>query len=155
MPTYVAITPYADRTYANAYFAERLSTVAWDNASNGDKDKALKMATLLIDQLPYIGYKNDESQAREFPRNNDTEIPQEVAMACAEVAKALLEGNNLESLYEKSGISSESQGGASASYTGNGPAELLGACNGLPSPMAARLLNPWLRDFEVINLTRV
>lgn len=159
---FVPIEPYADVNYANAYLGERLGTETWDVTTDPVKMKVLKMATQLIDMLPFIGYKTEEDfdanglalQPRQFPRNTDTVIPPEISQATCEVALALLDGKTLEALFEKVGISSESTGGASASYTGDGPAELLGLNLGLPSPMAARLIAPWLRDHEVINLVR-
>lgn len=163
--TYQAITPYADKTYGDAYFGERLGTDDWDGASDADKAKALKMATRMIDQLPLVGQKCDTEtpQAREFPRDVDPgcadesgDVPDEVSQACCEVAIALLQGNLPEELDASVGVTSESVGDASVSYGGQrGAAALVDEYFGLPSRTAAQMLAPWLADTDVIDLTRV
>ncbi len=155
---YTAITPYADETYADAYLAQRLGTDAWDNATVGDKPKALAEATRLIDLVPLVGVKYDEDQAREFPRDVDEggEVPDEVLAACSEVALALLQGRTLDQLSTSVGVSSESTGDASVSYTGErGGMALVDESYGLPSPTAASLIAPWIADRSEIDLTRV
>ena len=68
---------YVDINYANAYFATRLNTDVWDNASTQDQQKSLIQATRLIDNLNFKGFKavTDGSQKLQFPRitlNPDT-----------------------------------------------------------------------------------
>ena len=117
---YVAIVPYADETYADAYFDDKLGgEAAWDAIT--DKPGALKQATVQIDQLPLVGSKCDSDQVREFPRtvdDCDDGIPVEVQNACCEVALALGEGKTPEALDESIGVQSESTGDSSISYTG-------------------------------------
>lgn len=55
-------------TDPNAFFAARLGAATWDAASDADKTKALQMATAIIDSLTYAGFKQSETQARQFPR---------------------------------------------------------------------------------------
>lgn len=155
---YVAIVPYADETYADAYLAQRLGTDAWDNATSGDKPKALAEATRLIDLVPLVGVKYDEDQEREFPRDVDEggEVPAEVQDACCEVALALLQGKTLDQLSASIGVAAESTGDASISYTGErGDMALVDESYGLPSPTAASLMAPWIADRNEIDLTRV
>jgi hypothetical protein len=155
---YVPIVPYADRTYGDAYFLQRLNTEDWDNATQANQDKALAEATRLIDLLPLVGYKYDEAQVREFPRSVDDEgvIDPAVPDACCEVAIALLGGNTLDQLASSVGIKAESLGDSAVTYTGErGAMALVDESFGLPSPVAARLLAPWIEDPENIDITHV
>ncbi len=154
MATYVATIPYADRAYADMYFSERLKAELWTGATDDNKDKALKMATRIIDTLNFVGFKNDFDQIREFPRNGEASIPTEAIDACCEVAMELLRGNTLEKMMAAIGISSESIGDASRSYEAGGALQLLDANLGLPSQMAARYLSIWLKDEEVFDIVR-
>ena len=149
----MATTPYADQTYAGTYFGERLGTSAWDSASSGNKDKALKQATRVLDTLNYRGAKSDEAQVREFPRNGESTIPEAIKEACCEVALALLQGNLIETMTERSAIASESVGDASVSYAT--PKDAVENQFGLPSPVAARLVAPWLVDPRLLRVYRV
>ena len=153
----MATVPYIDvATATSECFAERLFTSAWDNADPADQLKALQMATLVIDTLNFIGSKaGGEDQVREFPRDDDTEIPLEVQQATCECALALLQGRSLEKLAENSGILAESTGDASVSYDERGLEKILDDNLGLPSPMAARLIREWVVDADVITIDRV
>ncbi len=158
MATYVAIVPYADRTYGNAYFLQRVGSEDWTGATDADKDAALAEATRLMDLLPLVGNKQDNAQVREFPRDVDdgTEVDTEVVNACCEVALALLQGNTLDQLSESVGLTAEGTGDASASYAGErGAMALVDDSFGLPSPTAARQLAPWIEDPREIDITRV
>jgi hypothetical protein len=151
---YQTITPYADVSYGDAYFAERLNSSAW---TGDDKEKALKHATRLIDQLPLVDSKYDESQARAFPRSCDTdgEVPDEVSQACCEVALALLQGKLLDTMEDGVGVAAERTGDASVEYEdGRGAMALSDESSGLGSVMAARMLAPWITD-DSVDITRV
>lgn len=159
MATYQAIVPYADVTYATAYFAERIDRDAWSDAG-ANQLPSLQQATLTIDQLPLVGSKCDDAQLREFPRSVDdcdaADLPVEVMNACCEVAIALLEGKTASKLDASVGKSSETVGDASVAYAGDrGAAALSDEYLGLPSRTAAQLLAPWIVDQEQIDLTRV
>lgn len=154
---YVSITPYADRIFGDAYWAERLNATVWTTATTDNRDKALKQATKLIDGLNFTGYRSVDTQAGEFPRNGDTDIPYEVQEACCEIAMECLSGNTLASaVTAKAGIASESIGDASVAYDGVGRAgSMISATLGTLSPVAARLLAPWLRDEDSFLVERV
>lgn len=156
---YTAIVPYADATYADAYFGERVNVAAW---TGSDKTKALQQATRMIDLLPLVSEKCDDTQAREFPRAVDDgcadesgDVPTEVQDATCEVAIALLENKTLEQLSANAGIKSKKVGDASQSYAdGRGRMALADDNLGLPSPTAARMLAPWISD-EAVDISRV
>jgi hypothetical protein len=104
MATYVTVAE------ADAYFEDRLFAEAWENADPTTKDKAIKMATKLIDRQPLKGRVVDVGQPLAFPRAfignrtvsrqqyidvdtgwyyEDT-VPQRVKDACCEQAMFLL-----------------------------------------------------------------
>lgn len=153
---YVGIVPYADLTFAEAYFAERMDSDSWDEQTDDAvKIKALKSATKWIDMIPVVGQKTDYlTQKQSFPRNGNEDIPPEISETCCEVALEILKGNTLEYLLEKLGLSSESIGDTSTSYEAGGAASLLDLNFGLPSAAAARLMAPWMEDTDVIRLER-
>jgi len=152
---YIPIVPYADVTYADAYFAERIDSEAWTGAN---KEKALKQATQAINLLPLVGAKYDSSQVNQFPRSCDENgvIPDEVMQACCEVAVALLEGKTVKKLSGAVGLDAEQVGDSSVQYTdgGRGAMALYDEAYGLPSIVAAQLLAPWLEDMGSIDVTR-
>jgi len=152
---YTPIVPYADVAYGDAYFADRLGADAWTGAN---KEKALKQATQMIDLLPLVGTKYDETQANQFPRSCDENgvVPDEVMQACCEVAIALLEGKTVKTMSAAVGVVAERVGDSSTEYAegGRGGMALYDEAYGLPSITAAQLLAPWLEDMESIDITR-
>lgn len=97
-----AANSYLTRAEANTYFASRLRTDTWDAATDDEKDKALQMATQLLDaSLAWHGQAVTETQALAWPRYSAygrngyvlswTAIPVEVQQATAELAQKLLD----------------------------------------------------------------
>jgi len=63
---------YADAGDGDAYHDGHLYATAWTGASAGDKEKALVMATRLIDSLcQFIGERAHDEQALQWPRTGD------------------------------------------------------------------------------------
>lgn len=94
---------YADAADGNAYHDGHLYAAAWAGASAGDKDKALVMATRLIDsQFQFGGVKASDAQALQWPREDcrdpdaengviaDNIVPKGVVDATCEMARELL-----------------------------------------------------------------
>lgn len=160
---------FTSLTAPTAFFAIRLGTDAWDNATSADQTKALQMATYRIDSLDYQGYKLLSTQARQFPRKyvptdslnpwgnlmsedpygyiyDSSDIPQFVLDACCLEALALLEYHastdpiSEQDLIDK-GVSSFSLGKLSMSFKGKSNA----AAFGLRSQEAYDLLSPYLQ----------
>jgi len=95
---------------ANKYFSARLFAENWFEADNGNKIKALDMATKQIDRLPLKGRPADPNQELQFPRAYiggtvldrqqyfdfiqgwwyEQEVPERVKNACCEQALFLL-----------------------------------------------------------------
>lgn len=93
---------YVTLAAADAYFAARFSSDAWEDASDSDQEKALRQAARNIGRFRFVGYRSSPSQALAFPRaypyNDDPErqsatlaIPQSIKDAQCEEAIALLQ----------------------------------------------------------------
>ena len=94
---------YANAADGDAYHDGHLYAAAWAAASAGNKDKALVMATRLIDgQFQFGGVKANDAQALQWPREDcrdpDAEdgviagnvVPKAVVEATCEMARELL-----------------------------------------------------------------
>lgn len=145
--------PYASMSYATAYFGDRLRTGPWDNATVPDQSKALKMATRAIDNLNFAGHKTDQTttdglpnQVNQFPRGDDTIVPDEVSQACCELALALLDrvdpNFEIENLQNTSVGVGEGRISRDTSYV----QEHIRA--GIPSIQAYLLLKPFMRETQ-------
>jgi hypothetical protein len=169
---------------ATEYFAQRLHGDAWTNADSSDRPKALQAATQIIDTLNFKGSKHtvwlldqglvnhepwpmprrkpspaqihaaNASQELEFPRDSDVVVPEEIFMACYEIARALLDGRDPELEVEALAITQQNYGSVQTSYSRSG-SPLEHVANGVPSVMAWRLLRPFLRQSDEIKLSRI
>jgi len=93
---------YADAADGGAYHDGHLYASAWTAAILADKEKALAMATRLIDgQYQFDGVKASEAQALQWPRRQcrspdeedelaDDLVPKQVIEATCEMARELL-----------------------------------------------------------------
>lgn len=167
------MTTYVSVSEADDYLAQKLGTSRWLAAPPADKQVAVIQATNIINRLNFAGLKTvtyhaaqqglskaelraiDTQQALAFPRNGDTDIPQDIKAACCECAFALINGIDPE--QEMWGIAtvSESVGplGIRSTYDRTRTAEWTLA--GVPSPTAWQLLLPYLRDPRSFSLCRV
>ena len=145
---------YATIVEAQAYFDGRLNTGPWDDADPADQDKALIMATMTcIERLNFRGEKTDSDQALQFPRGNDTDYPQDIKNACAEIALALLDGVDPELEFDNLRMKSQAYGVVRSTYDSDRAPEHYVA--GIPSSIAWRFLKPYLRNVFTVNLNRV
>jgi hypothetical protein len=146
---------YATIPQAQVYFDGRLNTEGWDTSSSVDKLKALTMATRTIDSLNYIGIKHidDETQENQFPRGDDTVVPQDIINACAEIALAYLNEFDIEEELSNLRVTSERYASIGVSYDPRIQSEYLLA--GVPSKVAWDYLKPYLRDPRNIGLRKV
>jgi hypothetical protein len=167
-------TYYGSIAGATDYFANRLHATAWDDAVVADRPKALLAATQIINALSFKGYKAsvyalllaspsataadvkaaEAAQELEFPRDDDTEVPEEIERATYEIAYSLLDGRDPEMELEALAVSSSRYASVATSYARDQvPVEHI--LNGVPSAPAWRLLLPFLRDSDEVNLSRV
>ena len=102
---------YASLAEAEAYFAERIDTEAWDTATAPDKEKALITATRLIDDKyefvgmvaateqplswPRMGVAYRDGQRGTWEQPGATVVPSRVTRATLEQAIHLLLNENL------------------------------------------------------------
>ncbi len=96
----------------------------------------------------------EASQALEFPRDDDTEVPQAIRFACYELAYSLLDGKDIDLELEAMGITQMSYAGAQTTFNRQGsPVEQI--INGIPNSTAWRYLRPFLRSPDEIKLSRI
>jgi hypothetical protein len=174
-----AATPHVDDIYgtaagADAYFDARLHEYVWTESTSDERTKALVMATRIIDVLNFKGdkhpvyllleddpYASDEEireaeqeQLLEFPRGEDTVVPETIDRVCYEIAYALLDGKDPDLELENLGISSQTYGEVSTTY--NRDQTLIEhLVNCVPSAQAWNWLKPFLRDGDMLALLRV
>lgn len=175
---------YATVFEAEQYFQERLHERAWSQSSGADKEKSLLAATRIIDRLNYKGFKNtvyvaiqadedllvnyqmgcpdaletirtaEAAQENEFPRGADTAVPEDIKVACYEIAYSLLDGVDPDLELENLSINNHGIGNVRASFNRTmEPIEHY--INGIPSATAWRYLKPFLRDGDHIKFYRV
>ena len=149
------MTPYITEEDADAYFDERLRTSPWDDTteSSGDRLRALKEATRLIDRLNFKGDKTSSTQEREFPREEETTVPTDIQYACAEIALKLLDDFDPDMEVENLGIVSQGISTVKSTYDRSYVMDHLRA--GIPSATAWSYLVPYLADSNAINVNRV
>jgi len=155
---------YATITEANEYFATRLYSDAWDNANATDRTKALEMASRDIDRLNFAGYKHtawllydadacpcesalrdaEASQEAQFPRGQDTDVPNDIKIACMEIALARLDGVDPDQELQNLGVISEGFASVRTTYDRDWSLDHIRA--GIASATAWRFLKPYIRS---------
>ena len=137
----------------DTYFLTRLNSDDWDDADDDDKTAALTEATEVINQLNFIGEKTDSAQTDQFPRGEDTVVPDEITTAAYDISLILLGGFDPEIETENMWLKSRRYAQAQSTYdTSNPPAYILA---GIPSARAWRKLVPYLRDVSALSINRV
>lgn len=169
-------TPAARIAEATSYFAQRLHETAWTDASDTDREKALIAARGIIDALNFKGIKHsvytlcgssdtsgqatedvraaDAAQPLEFPRGEDTVVPEAIRIAEYEIAYALLDGKDPELELENLAISAMGYGAVKTNYE-RSQLPIEHVINMVPSSVAWRLLKPFLRDSDALKLSRM
>jgi len=121
---------YITLVEAQSYLDNEFDTDSWDNATESDKEKALKQATKKIDSQFLLYSKYDSEQTLEFPRNitiygyNETDgvVPDKVKEAQALEALNVLDyvtnANGLKTsvVDAQKGVVSRSVKSASVTY---------------------------------------
>lgn len=162
---------YGTIAEASAYFASRLHEPAWEEATPSQREASLIEAREIIDSLAYKGSKAtvyalpsdaedidiraaEAAQVLEFPRGEDTVVPDDIKQAEFEIANALLDGVDIQMEIEALGVSSQGLESVRTTYSrGHQPVEHI--VNGVPSFRAWRLLRPFLRDEDSLRIIRV
>lgn len=162
---------YGTIAAGDVYFAARLFSWDWSQATADDKAKALQHAADLIDQFDYIGDKYaiaalgddpDEdavkaanlTQPNEFPRGDTNTVPVEIEQAAYLIAQKLLSGRDPDMDLEGLSVKSERYGSVSSSYDREGNTQEHMA-HLIPSPQAFNLLKPFFRLRNVFQTKRM
>jgi len=148
-------------TYINAdeYFQNRLHTLAWDEAASTEKTTALTEATQRIDRLRFTGVMVEDDQEMEFPRyygdepEGDEEIPDDIKIACYELAFALLDGVDPDLEAENLAVISQGYSSVRIAKSSMTPQDHIAA--GIPNLTAWRHLVAYLAPDREIKIHRV
>jgi len=151
IPTGGTVISYADLTFAELYFSDRLHVDAWEDATDAEKQKALAMATRAIDKLNFRGEKTDLKQEYQWPRGEQTEVPQAIKDACCELALSLLD-KDPEAEVDTLRLTSVGYSGLRTSFKTDDRPEWIIAL--IPSATAWALLAPYLRDMSNVKMSR-
>lgn len=147
-------------TYVNAdtYFINRLYVQDWTDSSSATKTKALTEASQRIDRLRFRGEKVDDDQDLEFPRyygdeaDGTEEIPDDIKIACYELALALIQERDPEIELENLVVLKRSFANVSTTYRDDAVSEHI--ASGISSILAWQYLKPYLAYCKIINVYR-
>lgn len=151
--------PFSTTADGDAYFAARLYSNAWINASTQDKNTALIQATNIINRFAYLGFKTDPAQLNEWPRLGITwncqildssTIPTDIIIAQFEIAIAILGGIDIEKEIRNLKIVSRGFASVRATYDTHGVPEYL--LRGVPSATAWDYLSPYINRTRSENV---
>jgi hypothetical protein len=158
------IGPTTSNITANQYVSEsdatqyvnnnKLKRGPWLRASVEDRNIAIVMATRAINRLAYKGQRASSTQVNEFPRGTDTEVPQDIKDACAELAYAYLDGRDAEFEFDNLVVLGKRFGSVSTTSDPKATAHRHVAA-GIPSLEAWSLLLPYLKLPDTFEITRV
>jgi hypothetical protein len=137
---------------AQLYFDTRLHIDSWTAATSVDKDKALIMATRIINGFNYYGDKYSSTQENEFPRGDSDTVPTDIKSACVEIALRLLDDVDPDVEIEASNVQSSAFATIKTTYDRSFVPEHLVV--GVPSATAWKLMTPYLRDVSSIAVNR-
>jgi len=133
--------------------ANELNTTPWDDATENNQFTVLAESTGRINQLNYLGVKTVDTQALEFPRDDETTTPKDIKLATLLLSIELLDGviDELENAGQS--LVSSTYGNIKSVHDRDVPPEHIS--HGILSFRAWRLLLPYLRDSLVIEQERV
>jgi len=172
----MAIDPasyYGTLAESIAYFTDRLHETDFLSKSSDMQERALLAATRNIDALSFSGYKThvydlllanpdatdeeiaaaDATQALQFPRDGDVEVPEAIKIATWEVAHELLRGRDPQMETENLVLTSDGAGSTRTSMDRSGPAPAW-LRNGIVSFVGWRYLMPYLDDNNTFDVRR-
>jgi hypothetical protein len=144
---------YNDIEGTNNYAYLQLEADGWHKSDNLTKLRALVAATSIINSLNFKGLKTDKDQVLEFPRNGDSEIPENVKRACSQIAIDLLNGVDPELEYNNLFMVSQGISSVRSTYDRRtAPPHIVARVTSLA---AWTLILPYLSDTSTLNFRRV
>ena len=144
---------YTTLAEAQAYFDNSLNTDDWDDASDNDKIKSLIVATKTIDRLNFLGKKADSEQDFQFPRYDDSSVPQDIKDAVCEEALMLVGGADISMEKEAAKMTAQGFGGVRVSFDVDMATLHLSA--GLVSVIAFNIIKPYLRSPGNVDVVKI
>lgn len=147
------MSSYVTTTEVDTYVTGVLDTEMWDDATLSQKNKAMIMATRAIDRLDFQGEKYLAAQTAQFPRGDDTAVPQDIKDATSALTLAFLDGVDPEHEVESLRLKSQGYASARVTYDSDYVPEYIRA--GIPSKTAWNFLKPYLRDTEQFSVNRI
>ena len=151
------MTPYLTVSEADVLVsANKLSSQreGWDAATPDDRNIALIQATRRIDRLNFVGDRTAAAEAagNQFPRGSDTEVPEDIKMACMEEAVLLLSGFDPEFEMQNLFVASQAIANVKTTYSRDVLPEHIVA--GIMSSEAWKYLAAYLRDSRTVKIRR-
>lgn len=144
---------YVTNSEANTYFQDvRYNSGLWNQTSEENKTKLLLEATQLIENLNFSGDKYVETQELEFPRG-DLGVPEDIKIACYEIAYAILAGRDVE--YDAQLMGQTTASSQIGRLVVDSDTINLAKIHSIPSVKAWLKLRPYLRNGSVITLSRI
>ncbi len=143
---------YGSVLEGDTYFNNVLSNDAWIGATNPHKRVALIQASLQIDTYNFKGSKLISDQILQFPRDFQTDIPEQILYATFELAYQLLKGKNREKIASMSGLKRDRFDKIETEYDPRYISEA--TRNHMPST-AWSYIKPYLRDTAELTIERV
>lgn len=129
---------YVTLDYFEDYIKGCVNSEFCQDIESSKKIQAASAATRIIDRLNYIGEKVSADQIHEFPRLDQTEVPQTVKAACCEIMLSLLDGIDIDYEFEKLGTTSQKYANIKTTYKDTRYSAHIMA--GVPSILAWKLL---------------
>lgn len=148
--SFTTTIPFSSTADGDTYFATRLYSAAWVNATTQNKTNALTQATNIINKFAYVGNKTVKTQANEWPRNyvlisnvllDSAVVPNDIIIAQFEIAISLLQGIDPEKEIRGTRIVSRGLASVRATYDTHHISDHL--LNGVPSAAAWDYLSPY------------
>lgn len=146
------MSSYVTNAEADLYFESRFDSGLWNIALEAEKTQVLATASRYLSPLNWAGDKADADQVLEFPRGEDTDIPEDIKSAVCEIAYALLDGRNIE--YEREMIGQTGVAALGSRLATDPDSVDVARLHGIPSVVAWHLLRPYLRDGSAVTLVR-
>jgi hypothetical protein len=143
---------YGTVALADEFFEDRLLTQWWFGSTVRDRERSLIMATRAIDRLNYAGEKTSDDQELQFPRGNDSTVPDDILNAAYECALKYICGVDIDDEIRNIGMGGVQIAGGRGSVKPSFVPEHLRA--GIPSAEAWIYLRPYLRDPYCFVLSR-
>lgn len=139
---------YGSVVEADRYFAKRLNTLDWDDATNNEKLLSVLAATELVEQFNYTGKKYVSTQELEFPRDTNG-IPEPIKVAVYLIAQKIVGGWDIDDDANANRVLSSRYDVIHAVYR-----DVSLEHAGIPSKMAWYILKQYLHKQDQVRIQK-